>query len=62
MSRNLSEQALESGSFGGSILGTSVAIGGTTEATTDADSLDENGCYIIEDSAGGFYLDRAGRT
>ena len=26
------------------------------EATTDADSLDKEGLFIVEDSAGGFYL------
>ena len=56
VSRNATEDALASGSRGGSISDISVAIGGTAGATTDADSLDEQRQSIVEDSAGGFYL------
>ena len=44
------------GSSCGSISGISGAIGRTTGATTDADSLDKTQHFIVEDSAGGFYL------
>ena len=56
VSRNVADEALASGSPGGSISGISGAIGGTTGATTDADSLDKERHFIVEDSAGGFYL------
>ena len=45
-----------SGSSCGSISSISGAIGGSDEATTDADSLDKERHFIVEDSAGGFYL------
>lgn len=45
-----------SGSSCGSISGISGAIGRTHKGTTDADSPDKTQCFIVEDSAGGYYL------
>lgn len=56
MTRKPTDEALACGSRGGSISGISGAIGGIAGATTDADSFDETRHFIVEDSAGGFYL------
>ena len=54
--RNDNEITAASGSNCGSISGSAGAISGPTTETADAVALDETRHYIVQDSAGGYYL------